>query len=98
VAGRAGYRRLRIWSRATGSSRGVVRPGRALCGQPEPPDIEDRQEGRKPLDRATNVLATIECVLEDDLNPAIASLQRSATIADAELEEQYQDWLRRRVL
>jgi hypothetical protein len=64
-------------------------------GLPEPPDIEDRQEGRKPYDRATDVLATIECVLEDDLNPAIESLQRSATITDAELEQEHQDRLRR---
>lgn len=64
-------------------------------GLPEPPDIEDRQEGFKPYDRATDVLATIECVLEDDLNPAIESLQRSATVTDAELEDEYRAWLRR---
>lgn len=66
-------------------------------GLPEPPDIEDRQEGRKPYDRATDVLATIECVVEDDLNPAIKALHRSATVTDAELEQQYRDWLRRRL-
>ena len=64
-------------------------------GLPEPPDIEDRQEGFKPYDRATDGLATIECVLEDDLKPAIESLQFSATVTDAELEEEYRDWLRR---
>ncbi|HEY6323443.1 MAG TPA: hypothetical protein VJA16_18025 [Thermoanaerobaculia bacterium] len=63
-------------------------------GLPEPPDIEDRQEGRKPYDRATDVLATIECVKEDDLTPAIEALQRSATVTDAELEQEYQVWLR----
>ena len=34
---------------------------------PPPPDLADRQEGRKPYDQATDILATIECVLEDDL-------------------------------
>jgi len=37
---------------------------------PPPPDLADRQEGRKPYDQATDILATIECVLEDDLRPA----------------------------
>jgi hypothetical protein len=37
------------------------------AGLPEPSDIEDRQEGRKPCDRATDILATIECILEDSL-------------------------------
>src|ERR1700681_1054809 len=53
---------------------------------PRPPDLADRQEHRKPYDVATDVLATIECVLAYDLKPAIASLQRSAQMTDAELE------------
>jgi hypothetical protein len=48
------------------------------AGLPRPSDMADREEGRKPYDRATDVLATIECVLEDELRPAIISLQRSA--------------------
>src|ERR1700692_1942305 len=52
---------------------------------PRPPDLADREEGRLPYDVATDVLATIECVLEDELRPAIASLQRSAQVNDAEL-------------
>jgi hypothetical protein len=36
-------------------------------GLPPPADIDDRQEGRKPYDQATDILATIEVVLEDDL-------------------------------
>jgi hypothetical protein len=65
------------------------------AGLPPPPDIDDRQEGRKPYDRATDVLATIECVLTDSLRPAIQSLQRSAQITDAELEREYREWLKR---
>ncbi len=63
-------------------------------GLPEPPDIGSRQEGWKPYDRTTDVLATIECVVADDLNPAIASLQRSATITDAALAQEFYDKLK----
>lgn len=65
-------------------------------GLPEPPDIDDRQEHRKPYDVATDVLATIECVLTDSLRPAIESLQRSAQVTDADLERQFQEWQKRR--
>jgi hypothetical protein len=63
---------------------------------PLPPDLVDRQEHRKPYDVATDVLATVECVLADSLRPAIQSLQRSAQVTDAELEQEYQEWLKRR--
>jgi hypothetical protein len=43
------------------------------------------------------LLATIECVLEDDLAPAIELLQRSARITDVELEAEHREWLARRV-
>jgi hypothetical protein len=62
---------------------------------PEPPDIEDRQEGRKPYDCATDILATIECVLEDNLRPAVETLWRSARVTDADLEHEYREWLKR---
>ncbi|HEV3073004.1 MAG TPA: hypothetical protein VHB47_01195 [Thermoanaerobaculia bacterium] len=65
-------------------------------GLPRPADMADREEGRKPYDCATDVLATIECVLEDELRPAIVSLQRSAQVTDADLEQQYREWLKRR--
>jgi hypothetical protein len=64
---------------------------RVHAGLPEPSDLADRQEGRKPYDQATDILATIECVLEDDLRPALEALQRSAAITDAELEQEYQE-------
>ncbi len=52
---------------------------------PPPPDLADRQEHRKPYDVATDVLATIECVLEDNLRPAIESLEASAQVTDEAL-------------
>jgi hypothetical protein len=63
---------------------------------PPPADLEDRQEGRKPYDQASDILGTIECVLEDNLRPAIASLQRSAQVTDADLYREFFDWLTRR--
>ena len=71
---------------------------RVHAGLPEPPDIDDRQEGRKPYDQATDILATIECVLEDHLRPAVEALRRSAAITDAELERDYREWLRKNPL
>jgi hypothetical protein len=65
------------------------------AGLPEPPDIDDRYEHRKPLNVAAEVLSTIECVLEDNLRPAIESLQRSAETTDAELEREYRERQRR---
>jgi len=61
---------------------------------PRPPDLADREEGRLPYDVTTDVLATIECVLEDELRPAIASLQRSAQVTDADLAREFLEWQR----
>jgi hypothetical protein len=47
-----------------------------------------------PYDVATDVLATIECVLEDAFRPAIASLQRTAQVTDAELAREFLEWKR----
>jgi hypothetical protein len=68
---------------------------RILREVPRPPDLADREEGRLPYNVATEVLATIECVLEDELRPAIVSLQRAAQMTDAELERDFLDWKRR---
>jgi hypothetical protein len=61
------------------------------AGLPPPPDINDRQEGRLPYDVATDVLATIECVLADDLRPAVEALQRSARVTDEELAREFRE-------
>lgn len=58
-------------------------------GLPPPADLNDRQEHRKPFDVATDVLATIECVLEDNVRPAIRDLQRAAQVTDAGLEMEF---------
>jgi hypothetical protein len=47
---------------------------------------------------ATDVLATIECVVADNLRPAVESLRRSAQVTDAELERDYREWLKRNPL
>ncbi len=60
-------------------------------GLPPPGDLEDRQEHRKPFDVATEVLATVECVVDDFLRPAIRDLQRAAQVTDAELEREFLD-------
>lgn len=67
-------------------------------GLPPPGDIDDRQEGYKAYDVATDVLGTIECVLEDDLRSAIETLLRSATITDDELAQEHRGWLKRKIL
>lgn len=59
------------------------------AGLPPPADLADRQEHRKPYDVATEILATIECVLADDLGPAIQALQRAAKVTDAELKREF---------
>jgi hypothetical protein len=64
---------------------------------PPPADLADRQEGRLAYDVATEILATIECVLEDDLRPGIEALQRAAQVTDAELEQEYQERKRNEV-
>ncbi len=60
-------------------------------GLPPPADLNERQEHRKPFDVATEVLTTIECVLEDRVRPAIRELQRAAQITDAELAAEFFD-------
>lgn len=57
---------------------------------PPPADLEDRQEHRKPYDVATEVFGTIECVLADELRPAIASLQRAAQATDESLRLEFE--------
>lgn len=60
-------------------------------GLPPPADLDDRQEHLKPFDVTTEVLATIECVLAENLRPAIRVLERAAQVTDAELEAEFHD-------
>jgi hypothetical protein len=68
------------------------------AGLPLPADLIDRQEGRLPYDVATEVLGTIECVIADDLLPAIQALQRAAKVTDADLKRDFLERKRRRRL
>lgn len=62
-------------------------------GLPPPSDLTDRQEHRKPFDVATEVLATIECVVDDNLSPAIRDLQHASQVTVEELEwEFFEQW------
>ncbi len=63
---------------------------------PPPADLNHRHEHRKPFDVAAEVLATIECVLEDYVRPAIRDLERAARITDEELELEFSDRRSRR--
>jgi hypothetical protein len=67
-------------------------------GLPRPADLADRQEHRKPYNVATEVLATIECVLADNLRPAVGTLHHLAHVTDADLEREYRDWRKRRIV
>jgi len=92
---RVDFAQLALRIAARGIESAVKLLERVHAGLPEPPDIADRQEGRKPYDQATDILATVECVLEDDLRPAIVALHRSAEVTDEQLEEQYHEWLKK---
>jgi hypothetical protein len=63
--------------------------GRVHTGLPLPPDVDARHEHRKPFDQATEIVATVECVIEDNLRPAIASLQRAGAVTDELLREEF---------
>ena len=65
-------------------------------GLPPPADFDDRLESYRPYDVATDILGTIECVVEDCLRPAIDSLQRSARVTTAELEQEFYEGLKQR--
>jgi hypothetical protein len=66
-------------------------------GLPPPADFDDRLEGYRPYDVATDILGTIECVVEDCLRPAIDSLRQSARVTDSELERDFYEGLKRRL-
>jgi hypothetical protein len=56
---------------------------------PRPPALADREEHRIPYDVATDVLGTLECVLEAELPDTIRKLERSSQITDGELAEEF---------
>lgn len=59
---------------------------------PLPDDLDERLEHEKPYDVPTDMLATIECVIEDSLKPALTSLEQSASTTDEKLAGEYRAW------
>ncbi len=56
---------------------------------PLPPDVDDRLEGELPYNAATDIIGSIECVLHDDIKPAIRSLRAGARSTDAKLRLEF---------
>jgi hypothetical protein len=59
---------------------------------PLPDDLDDRLENRRAYDVPTDILATIECVIEDCLKPALTSLEGSATATNDDLAAEFERW------
>ncbi len=57
---------------------------------PVPPDQEDMLEHRIPYDLATQLLGLIECVVADDLRPAIEGLERGARETQEDVVRSYE--------
>jgi hypothetical protein len=60
---------------------------------PDPPNAEDMGERRIPESLSFALRGTLECVIADDLEPALASLDEAAALTPAALHSQ---WLERR--
>lgn len=69
--------------------------GMVYRGLPRPPDLDDRLEGRLPYDVMTDILGTLECVMDEDLPQMIHRLDRSSRITDEELAEDFRRWRKR---
>jgi hypothetical protein len=57
---------------------------------PVPPNQEDMLEHRIPNDLATQLLGLIECVVADDLQPAIEGLEKGARETEEDLVRSYE--------
>jgi hypothetical protein len=60
-----------------------------LGSLPRSPKEDAMIEGRLPLDLPTEVRATVECFLVDELRPAIESLERVARVSEDELRREF---------
>jgi hypothetical protein len=58
---------------------------------PVSPDREAMLEHRVPYDIATAITGTIECVLADEIRPAVESLVRAARVSAAELRVRWEE-------
>lgn len=60
---------------------------------PRSPDEDAMIEGRIPLDLPTELRATVECFMVDELRPAVESLERAARVSEEELRREFrQRW------
>jgi hypothetical protein len=57
---------------------------------PLPDDLDERLEHRRPYDPATEILVTVEHVVQTYLTPMQAALEKSAAATDESLELDYQ--------
>jgi hypothetical protein len=60
-----------------------------LASLPRSPDEDAMIEGRIPLDLPTELRATVECFMVDELRPAIESLERVARVSEEELRREF---------
>ena len=60
-----------------------------LASLPRSPNEEAMFVGDIPWNLPTELLTTIECVLEDQLRPAVESLARAARVSDDELRREF---------
>jgi hypothetical protein len=56
---------------------------------PVPPDQEDMLEHRKPYDVATELAGMIECVVADEIRPAIEYLEATARVTAEDLIREF---------
>lgn len=60
-----------------------------LASLPRSPTEEAMFVGEIAWDLPTELLTTIECVLEDQLRPAVESLERAARVSEEELRREF---------
>jgi len=60
-----------------------------LASLPRSPNEDAMIEGRIAWDLPTELLTTIECVLEDQLRPAVESLERVSRVSEEELRREF---------
>lgn len=56
---------------------------------PRPPDMDAMLERRIPATLGVDLLGSIECVVDDDLRPAIRTLERAAKVTTEDLRREF---------
>lgn len=84
-------------ARAAGELIGLEdRLAKVLEELPESPEREAMEEGKIPCDVATDLRGALECVISDNLRPAIRTLEDAASVTAERLEEEWRERQRRR--